>query len=120
MASKYFPLTIVKYDAGAAVKANRIVKLSADDQVVHSTAAGADAHIGVTDRPAESGAAVDVALTGIVAVEFGAAVNRGAQVQSDADGKAAPAADGDRTVGIALETAAAGDIRPVLLSPGTV
>lgn len=120
MANQYQPLQRLHFEAGADVAINRIVKLSADGKVVHSTAAAADAHIGVTDRPAKSGGAVDVVVVGVAAVEFGAAVTRGAQVQADASGKAAPAAAGDRTVGIALKTAAAGDIAPVFLSQGTV
>ncbi|MDD9822304.1 MAG: DUF2190 family protein [Gammaproteobacteria bacterium] len=120
MSSKYHPGLLLAFVAGAAVSINRIVKLSADGKVVHSTAAAADAHIGVTNRPAESGDRVDVAVTGVVAVECGAAVTRGAQLQSDATGKASPAAAGDRVVGIAMRTGAAGDIVPVLLAQGAV
>lgn len=120
MASKYRPALTVTYEAGAAVEKNRIVKFSASGKVVHSTATAADAHIGVTDRPAQTGYDVDVIVAGIVPVEFSAAVTRGAQVQSDATGKAAPATAGDRVVGIAMESAAAGDVQPVLLAQGTV
>lgn len=120
MASKFRPGLIVTYEAGADVEKNRIVKFSASGKVTHSTAAAADAHIGVTDRPAKSGNNVDVILSGIAPVEFSAAVTRGAQVQSDATGKAALAAAGDRVVGIAMETAAAGDVQPVLIVQGTV
>lgn len=117
---KFYPGLLLPFIAGADVSINRIVKLSADGKVVHSTAAAADAHIGVADRPAKNGEVVDVAVTGVVAVEFGAAVTRGAQVQADANGKAATAAAGDRVLGIAIETAAAGDIRPVLIAQGAV
>lgn len=117
---KFYPGLLLPFTAGADLSINRIVKLSADGKVVHSTAAAADAHLGVTDRPAKSGQVVDVAVTGVVAVEFGGAVTRGAQVQADANGKATVAAAGDRSLGIALETAANGDIRPVLLAQGTV
>ncbi len=119
------------FDAGAAVKAHRIVKHgSGDGTVVHATDTATDKLIGVTDRPAAEGARVDVWLTDVATVEAGGAITRGDLVGSGADGKAvsvAPveAASGDnhahtgrRVIGIALASAAKGDLFPVRIAPG--
>ncbi|MCA3266635.1 MAG: DUF2190 family protein [Azospirillum sp.] len=118
---------IVKsFIAGGAIAAFRLVRFGANNtQVLQASAAG-DSIIGVCHQPL--GAALnercDVALAGIVDVEFGAAVTRGALLTSDANGRAivAAAAAGTniRTIGQAMtDAAAAGDIGQVLLSPGS-
>lgn len=108
--------------AHAAIKRQRIVRASRDDgSVEQSTAAAADAHIGVADRPAAAGETVDVQITGACAAVFGAAVAEGAPVKSDADGRAVAAAAGERTVGVCLQNvAAANDVGLILIGPGTV
>lgn len=100
--------------AHAAIKRQRIVRASRDDgSVEQSTAAAADAHIGVADRPAAAGETVDVQITGACAAVFGAAVAEGAPVKSDAAG--------ERTVGVCLQNvAAANDVGLILIGPGTV
>ena len=55
---------------------------------------------------------------GIADIEFGGNVARGALLTADADGKAVTAADGNRVIGIAEVSGAAGDIGQVLLAPG--
>ena len=111
---------ILVYEAGADVAQYRIVKPSADEKVIQSTAAVADAHIGVANRPAKSGNNIDVCVSGAVAVEYGGAITRGEPLKADASGKALKAAAGNRTIGVALKSGVKGDIGLVLISPGTV
>lgn len=113
------------FKAGAAITRRRIVKFGADDASVLLGAAATDALIGVsTEIDAAIGEPCDVHLGGIPEVEFGGAVTRGAQLTSDATGRAiaaAPAAGANvRTIGIALVSAVAGDIGPIMLSPGSL
>lgn len=119
------PILIKNYVAGAAVAARRIVKFDAADGKVIQAAAATDAVVGVAEQvAAASGERVDVIHSGIAEVEFGGTVTRGALVTADADGKAvaaAPAAGANnRVVGIALVSAASGDIAPVLIVPGQI
>ena len=80
--------SVVPFQAGADLKEHRIVKHGGEDhQVVHA-AAGTDPVLGVTDRPAPEGETVDVHLYGVVSIEYGDAVTRGALIGSGADGKA--------------------------------
>lgn len=113
------------FKAGAAIAPYRIVKFSAADTVIQSTAA-ADSHVGVVSEvgPA-NGERTEVHVYGAVLVEAGAAVSLGALVTADSVGRgiaAAPAAGANaRHIGIALEAAsAAGDVIRVLLSQGSV
>lgn len=110
--------------AGATINPYRIVKFGADDDHVIQGAAVGDALIGVIDQPAAAAAAedrVDVQMAGIANVEAGGAITRGNYVTTDATGQAAAAAPGagvnNGVVGVALKSAVAGDIFPVLLSP---
>jgi len=109
--------------AEGTIAPRRIVKPGANDYGVVQGAAATDSLIGVTgELGAASGDDVDVILTGIVDLEFGGAVTRGGEVTSDASGKGVAAAPGagtnNRIIGIALVTAASGDIAPVLLAQG--
>ena len=105
-------------DAGAAIKAHRIVKYgNADGKVVHSAAA-ANAHVGVSGRgDVANGGRVEVARAGIADVEYGGAVTRGDLLTADANGKAVAAADGNRVIGVAEVSGADGDIGQVLIAP---
>ena len=117
---------IKNYVAGAAVTKRRIVKKGAADENVILSAAATDASVGVsTDVSADSGERCDVVHFGITDVEAGGAIADGGFFTSDASGKAVAAAPGtgvnNRTVGMALETAAAdGDIIRVFVFPGQV
>lgn len=113
------------YTAGAAIAAFRIVKAGANDGEVLQAAAATDALMGVCESvgPA-SGERCDVVHVGIADIEFGGVVTRGGPVTADANGKAvaaAPAAGSNvRIIGFAQVSAVAGDISPVLLSPGVM
>lgn len=118
------PTLVKNYTAGAVVRARRIVQFgSADGTVIESTAA-ANGHLGVsTSVEAASGERCDVIRDGIADVVFGATVARGALVTSDAQGRAitasASAGTNIRIIGIAEESGVVGDIRPILISPGS-
>jgi len=99
-------------------KENLFVELTGEHTVDVCNAA-TDVPIGVlTDYyRAEQGQSVTVAIGGTVRVKAGGAINAGAWVGTDGNGKAvAKTADGDVVRGIALEAASAdGDIIEVFL-----
>ncbi|MFO1038141.1 MAG: DUF2190 family protein [Geminicoccaceae bacterium] len=110
--------------AGGAITKRRIVKLGSNDGEVLQASAATDLLVGVsTEVDAASGARCDVHLGGIVEVEAGASITRGTKVTADANGKAVAAAPSAGTnneiIGIAMVTAASGDIIPVLLAQST-
>ena len=111
------PILRKSYIAGAVILPNTAVKFSASGTVVPATA-GADSVIGITvpQLTAQVGDRVDVVLIGIADAAAGAAVTRGDLVASDATSRMITVSGSVRTVGIALESAVAGDIFPVLLS----
>lgn len=106
----------------AAVAGNRFVKLASG--ALAQSAAAADAGIGVSDSMgAPQGAPCDVHVVGVAQVRAGAPFAIGAQLVSDANGKAlaVPAPGGAavrvRVVAIALQAALAeDDIVDVLLA----
>lgn len=111
--------------ADAVIGANLIVKHSAADDRVVQAAAATDKLIGISDNFAPAlNERCDVIVHGIGDVICGGAVTRGDPITSDANGKAvtaAPAAGANnRTIGIAMASGVAGDIIPVLISPGMV
>lgn len=120
------PLMTKNFVAGAAIAAHRIVKFGSADGVVVQAAAAGDLLVGVIQQPggAANGDRCDVDVAGITEVEAGGTIARGTLVTADTDGKAiaaAPAADTNiRVIGVALVTAASGDIIPMLLAPGGI
>lgn len=108
------------FDAAAAVTKRRFVKLSAVDQVTPVTAAS-DLVVGVsrydcTAADIVRGKGVAVDMIGIAEVECSAAITFGNLVGISANGRAAAAGAGVRTVGMALTTTAnAGETLTVLL-----
>ncbi|MCC7047671.1 MAG: DUF2190 family protein [Alphaproteobacteria bacterium] len=117
------PTLIRAFVAGTGgVNQYRFVKFgAADGEVVQ--AAAADAVFGVSVQPGSTaaGSRADVALGGVAEVYAGANVTRGALLTSDANGAAitAAAAAGTnvRIAGVAMVSAASGDIIPILLNP---
>lgn len=107
--------------AGAAVAARRIVKFNGTANTVVQAAAAADKVIGVSDLGADAaGETMDVILTDIALVEYGGTVAAGDLLAADAAGKAVVAADGNRTIGVAMVAGVSGDIGSVRIAPGTV
>lgn len=111
------------FKAGAAITANRLLKLTAENTVEHATAITDDI-IGVSTKTVASGEYVDVLTTPGAKhkVTAGAAIAVGAQVmpQAAGAGKCATAAGATaKSVGIALTAAAAdGEEIEVLLRFG--
>ena len=108
--------------AGAAIVANRLVKLdTTEGQVIH-TAAITDDAVGASLKTYASGdAGVEVQIGGIVKLTAAAAISLGAQVMPDSGGagKIATAAGATAvSCGVALQAASAdGDVISVLLLP---
>ncbi len=119
------PDLIKSFIAEAAVSPFRIVKLGAADGGVIQGAAAADALLGVADELGQAtvGDRVDVVLTGIADVTYGATVTRGARLTSDATGRAVTAAPAAGTnngiIGIALVSGVVGDVGSVLIGQTT-
>lgn len=111
--------------AEAAVTKRRIVKVgTADGQVLQAAAVG-DASFGIAaELDVALGERIDVHVVGIAEAEAGGAIARGDLITSDATGQAVAAAPAtgvnNRVVGIAMVSAVAGDIFPVLLAPGQI
>lgn len=109
--------------AGAAVSANRFVKIDATGRAIQA-AAGTDDAVGVAlEAAAAAGDAIQVIVMdgAKMKVESGAAVTLGSGVQSDSVGRAVDNAGVlNRIQGYALEAAAAsGELITVLLSKGS-
>lgn len=110
-------LTTIPVAAGADHSANqyRFVTINSSGQAVLS-GNGASADGVLQDKPSAAGRIGAVGILGVSKVVAGAAITRGADVASDANGKAKTAATGNRVLGKALEAAAAdGDWITVLL-----
>lgn len=133
------PTLIKTLTAEGAIAARRLVALGSGDGQVVQAAASTDALLGVSGELAAADAGrVDIVLAGLAEVECGGTIARGAPVTADAAGKAVTAVrhthqentaasyqqnattaagSAERTIGIALESAVAGDVIHVLISP---
>ncbi len=133
------PALIKNFKAEAAIAAYRIVKFGADDSSVLQSAAATDSMFGVCGPLAgELGKRVDITLTGVAEVEYGAAVTRGDRLTADASGRAIPvtrhthtentaaayaqnattgAGTGSVIIGIAMVSGVLGDIGSVNIVP---
>lgn len=112
------------YQAGAALIKNRFVKITGNQTVI-AAAASTDRCIGVglsdiSTTEAASGKTATVAVLGVAWVEAGAAVTINTRVMADTVGRAITAVTATNVpTGQALKAAAAaGDLIPVLLTPG--
>lgn len=107
--------------AGAVIAPRRIVKFSAAKTVIQAAAA-TDSLIGVSDSlGAAAGERVEVYTSGPgVEIEVGGNIARGAEITSDAVGRAvtaAPAAGATcRIIGIAMDTYVLGDVGDFILT----
>jgi len=105
----YIPVASASVTAAANLTKNRFIGFTGNH-----CAAGAKA-IGTTTLDVDSGEQASVVFCGIVLVEAGAAVAVGAEVTSDAQGRAVPVSANARN-GWALDAAtAAGEIIRVML-----
>lgn len=116
------PTLIKNFTAGAAVGANLIVKLGAADGAVLQATDSTETLIGIsTEIATRSGDRCDVIMAGIAHAIAGGSITRGALVTADSDGKAvaigSTAGTNYGVIGIALVSASAGDIFPVIIAP---
>jgi len=114
------PSFIKTYDAGGAIAAYSIVKLTTTDFQVLQAGAATDLVVGVTTEvAAASGERVDVIHSGSAQVVAGGTIAAGDPITSDASGnavKANPSAGvNNRCIGYARQAAASGDVFEVLL-----
>jgi hypothetical protein len=121
------PTLIRNFTAGAGgVAQYQIVKLGAADGEVVAAAAVGDTLIGVSVQPgtAAQGQRVDVAIDGVVEVLAGGTITRGAWLTTTASGQAVAAAPSagvnNGVIGVALQSAVAGDVIPCLLAQGRI
>lgn len=109
--------------ASGAIAGRRLVAHGAADGLVVQAATAGAALCGVSERiDAAATEQVDVIMTGLAQVVYGAAVALGDPLTSDATGKAIPAAPGAgvtmRIIGYADLAGVAGDYGRVLIAPG--
>jgi len=105
--------------AGGAIVKNTIVKFGAADDTVVAAAAATDQLMGVALNNAALGDRVDVQMMGIAEIKAGGVITRGDYVTSDASAEGvslSAAATIKSSIGMALRTAADGDIIPVMLA----
>lgn len=104
---------VKNFIAATAIPRFRIIALAAGDDEVALATSAADPFIGVSQEPQDiaAGERIDVTFTGIAEVEASGALNKGAWITADANGRAKAAVDGDERIGRLLEAAnALGDI----------
>lgn len=111
------------FTAGAAIGANKLVKMGAADGAVIEAVDGAASIVGVApDVDTASGARIDVQMIGIAKVKSGGTIVRGGLVTASTAGVAvasAPAAGVNSYVaGFAMESCASGDLFGVMLNQG--
>lgn len=106
--------------ADLSAKTHYLVKVTAADTV--NLAGAGELAIGSIGNAPAAGEPVEIMVGIIVPVVAGAAVSAGAEVASDANGKAVTAIAGDRAFGIALTAATADleEIRVLALSKETL
>lgn len=102
--------------AGEALPQFRFVKVHTDGTALFAD--NGERGIGVVQNSPAVGEAATIVNSGIVFVEAGDTVTVGADVASDADGKAIVSATADLILGVALTGGADGEYVSVLLSAG--
>jgi hypothetical protein len=113
------------FSNSAAIPAARFVKFDATDTSAALCAGASDSIIGVSDSVANVAAneSVDVALSGIMPIEYGATVTRGQLLMSDSTGRAIPAAAAAgtnvRIGGVAMTSGVVNDVGSIYLQPGS-
>ncbi|PZA12460.1 DUF2190 domain-containing protein [Rhodopseudomonas palustris] len=118
---------IKSFVADAAIRGYRIAAFHATKQAVVEAASNVAAVIGIsTSTGAKAGGVVDVVQQGLAEVVAGGVLARGAEVTSDAEGRAValPAPSGTaktvRTIGQVQAAAVEGDVVPIVVSAGSV
>lgn len=119
MAQKLFKNVLLSMTKGAdeAITAYRFVKENATNtENIDMADTAGEAVLGAVDSSWDDGdEACKVIIAGVALVQAGATVAAGANVQTDASGKAITAASGDVVVGRALTGGDSGELLSVLL-----
>jgi hypothetical protein len=100
------------------IAAFTIVEYAAGDKVQQGTVAGVLYGVS-TDAGATEGQVVDIVLSDITPVLYGAAVARGNRLKSDATGRAIPALATENAIGYAQVSGVVGDIGSILIDRTT-
>lgn len=96
-----------------------LAKFGADDDTLSQAAAATDGLVGIFQHTTDAaGDRVRAMLSGISSVKLGGAVTRGGPITSDSAAKGVAATAGQNIVGFAMASGVAGDIIPLLISPG--
>jgi len=109
------PGLIANYRAVGALAAAVFAQFATADDLVTLCTAGGSVQGVTTGAAVVDGDRVDLILTDIAPITYGAAVARGQRLKSDATGYAIPAADVDISAGTAQVSGVAGDIGAILL-----
>ena len=99
----------------------KFVKISGADGECINTTADTDVAVGIAmEAQATVGGSIPVAVAGVAKIKVtSGTVTRGGQVTSHTDGGGKAAVSGDEVHGVALSSAANGDIIDVLLAPSS-
>lgn len=123
------------YKAQAEIYPYRIVKLGATDDAILQSTGPNDALWGVAKvpqggiyphgtnpaiQPVTYGNHVDVVLSNIADIEYGADLERGDWITSDAQGRAVKAVTGNQVLGRAAVSGAAGVLGNILIDRGVI
>lgn len=111
-------ILVKPFVAEADIPANHIVTFGSAEETVVGASAVSETLIGVThNTDTKAGDAADVVMSGTPMVKAGAAITKGTYVTVDSNSQAVGVSAGtDRTIGMALRSASAGDLIPVLLT----
>ena len=106
--------------AEGVLEGRKLVTFGTGKLAVKQATAADNALIGVTTQiGSETNGRVDVIFCGIVEVEAGGTIAKGAVLTSDASANAITATQAaDRIIGIALEDSVAGDYTSILIAQG--
>jgi hypothetical protein len=114
------PILEIEYFASGAITEGKIVMPGASDGLAAHATAATDLAIGIASHDAADGATVRVMLAGRAKCVAGGNITRGQKLTSGAAGvavAAAPAAGvNNQIIGIALQSAVAGDLFSALLA----
>ena len=116
------PLLINSFAATAALAAYTAVKFGADDNTVVAATTATDNVIGFTDEIGMTASAlnmglkVNVVVAGIAEATAGGTVTRGDRLTVNAAGQVVTAAAGNVQCGVAMASAVANSVIPVLIN----
>lgn len=113
------------FTAGAAIGANKLVKMGSNDGEVIEAVDGAATIVGAApDVATASGDRIDVQVAGIAKVKSGGTITRGGFVTASTAGVGVASAPGagvnSCVAGYAMESCASGDLFGVMIAPSRI